>query len=54
MEYRFNDKGDWGIKIENVELENRVTAEEIEKSEGLRLEQIMSINKSISPTFHVT
>ena len=55
MEYRFNDKGDWGIRIADVVLENRVTAEEIEKkSEGLRLEQIISINKSISPTFHVT
>ena len=54
MEYRFNEKGDWGIKIADVVLENGVTAEEIKKSGGLRLEQIISVNKSFSPTFHVT
>jgi len=31
LEDRFNDKGDWGIKIADVVLENRVTAEQIEK-----------------------
>ena len=31
MEYRFNQKGDWGIKIADVVLENGVTAEEIKK-----------------------
>ena len=44
-------------KLWNIVLMKRWVSEyrrDRKKSEGLQLEQIISINKSISPTFHVT